>query len=460
VLAQKLLLIDQLQAQIGQAGPLPPRRQKQLEFKFRLDWNYHSNATEGGTLTRAETRSLMVGLVDVGNKPLKEVLEMRGHDEIVREILKLGQNQARLSEKRIRDIHQAIIHEPDPKKQPWVGQWKTVPNEMIISDLGEKHEFLPPSEVPTAMHDLLDRTNAAWDAIVAHKKDAPHPAWVAFRFQLEYLGIHPFYDGNGRTARILTNLLLIAAGFPPLIVKTDHKNAYNHLLTEIQTSGAPAELFYEFLADRLLESQQLVLAALAGDEIEEPDDLDKEIALFKKEILANPLAHAKKGTETVIDFLENRFPPFVEVFLAKLEAFSELFLELRSNFYWVSTEDLHKYFGDYWEYPFIPLPSNTASLKAWLNTNPIDDFAILEIIGVNKSLIGLKSNPKYNLWVELRVYLHDFQIGIECEVGGEKIHLLDLHYSTIFTDHQVQAGVAKVARSMMAQIKANQSPQP
>ncbi len=289
MLAEKLLQIDQLQAQIGQAGPLPELRRKQLEFKFRLDWNYHSNANEGGTLTRAETRSLMVGLVDVGNKPLKDVLEMRGHDEVVREIMRLGRNEARLSEKRIKDIHRAIMHETDPEKQAWIGVWKQKPNEIIISDLGEKIDFLSPSEVPAAMHDLLNRTNADWDAIMAQKKDAPHPAQVAFTFQLEYLTIHPFYDGNGRSARILTNLLLIAAGFPPLIVKTDQKTAYNQLLTEVQANGPPPELFYEFLADQLLDSQQLVLAALAGQEIEEPDDLDKEIALFKKEILTNKL---------------------------------------------------------------------------------------------------------------------------------------------------------------------------
>jgi Fic family protein len=452
VLAQKLLLIDQLQAQIGQAGPLPPPRQKQLEFKFRLDWNYHSNATEGGTLTRAETRSLMVGLVDVGNKPLKEVLEMRGHDEIVREILKLGQNQARLSEKRIRDIHQAIIHEPDPKKQPWVGQWKTVPNEMIISDLGEKHEFLPPSEVPTAMHDLLDRTNAAWDAIVAHKKDAPHPAWVAFRFQLEYLGIHPFYDGNGRTARILTNLLLIAAGFPPLIVKTDHKNAYDHLLTEIQTSGAPAELFYEFLADRLLESQQLVLAALAGDEIEEPDDLDKEIALFKKEILAGELTHARKNGDTVTDFIGNQLLPFLEVYLEKASSFFELFIKIDSHIYFLSNPTGSDY--------LYTLPDLALSLKDWLEINPGAASRQLEQIRFITSLSTLKSSPEYHLSVSLEIKLAEFSIDFGCTVGAENIPLLTLKYREAIGQAQAQAAVAKVARSMMAQIKANQSPQP
>ncbi len=448
MLAEKLLHIDQLQAQIGQAGPLPEERKKQLDFKFRLDWNYHSNANEGGTLTRAETRSLMVGLVAVGNKPLKDVLEMRGHDEVVREIVKLGQNEARLSEKRIKDIHRAIIHEMDPEKKQWIGIWKQKPNEIIISTQGEKVDFLPPSEVPDAMHDLLNRTNADWDAIMAKKKEAPHPALVAFRFQLEYLAIHPFYDGNGRTARILTNLLLIAAGFPPLIIKTTQKDAYNQLLTEIQTSGAPAELFYEFLADRLLDSQKLVLTALAGGEIEEPDDLDKEIALFKKEILGNPLTHTKKNADTVADFLENRFPPFVEVLLAKLEAFSELFLEI--NYLGKLNTGVRLL--------EIPLAPKHLSLNQRTESNMDTNFAETGFIHVDIHLLNLKSNLAYNLWLSLQADFLDFQINIKCVIGEEEIQLLTLKYGESFTDQQVQASVAKITRAVMHHIKANQQP--
>lgn len=289
-----LSTIDRLQAQIASQGDWDEAVRKRIAYKFRLDWNYHSQSIEGGTLTRRETRTIMVGQVDVHGKPLKDVLEMTQHDEVVQEIMAVGKGQKRLSESRIRQIHGAIMHEEDPEKRKLLGSWKTQPNE-IFNHKGEKFEFTAPADVSDEIHELLNKTNANWDKLDRGNKEARHPVLMALDFHLEFLTIHPFYDGNGRTARILLNLILISFGYPAIIVKNEDKEAYGRYIAEIQGYGASRDLYYEFMAGLLIRSQELVLQALGGEEIDEPDDLYKEIELFQKEQEAKA-----KGLEPVL----------------------------------------------------------------------------------------------------------------------------------------------------------------
>lgn len=275
--------IDALQQKINAHGELSAEVKKKINYKFRLDWNYYSNSMEGNTLTMDETRSVMVGNLTVGGKPIKDVLEIKGHDEVIADILKIGKGELRLSEKRIKEIHKGIMYEEDKEKEKKIGVWKTDPN-YVINYKGEKFEFAAPTDVPERMHYLLNKTNAAIDAIIAGKKDAPHPIDVALQFHLDYVLIHPFYDGNGRTARILTNLLLISFGYPPFWVKTNERSIYNQYIGDIQGYGGNPDLFFESAADMILRSQQLVLDAIEGKDISEPDDIDKKISLLEREL--------------------------------------------------------------------------------------------------------------------------------------------------------------------------------
>lgn len=235
---------------------------------------------EGNTLTMEETRSVMVGNVTIGGKPIKDVLEVKGHDEVISSILRIGKGELRLSEARIKEIHKGIMHEDDPELKKQIGIWKTHTN-YIINYRGERFDFVAPIDVPEDMHDLLNRTNAAIDAINANKKDALHPLDVALNFHLEYVVIHPFFDGNGRTARILTNLLLISFGFAPFWIKENERKSYNQYLADIQGYGGEPNLFYELVASAVLRSQQMVLNAIEGKDISDDDDIDKLISTAK-----------------------------------------------------------------------------------------------------------------------------------------------------------------------------------
>lgn len=329
--------IDELQQKIQAHGKLNADVRKKINYKFRLDWNYYSNRMEGGTLTREETRSVMVGNIDVKGKPLKDVMEMNGHDKVVLDILKIGKGELRIAEKRIKDIHKAIMHEEDASKVSLIGNWKSQANE-IINYKDEKISFTPPSEVAEAMHALLNKTNAELDAFFAKKKSS-HPLVIASQFHIDYVSIHPFYDGNGRTARILNNLLLISCGLPPIIIKDKHKKAYYQILADIQAYGGNAELFYAFIGDRIMESQQLVLDAIEGKEIEEPDDMDKKLALLEKELEAiDPNEEVKKqfSKEVFFEIYDSWATDLIKKAIPAVQKFNKFFT---GNMHWLSVQN-------------------------------------------------------------------------------------------------------------------------
>lgn len=324
--------IDTLQQKINAYGELSAEVKKKINYKFRLDWNYYSNSMEGNTLTMDETRSVMVGNLTVGGKPIKDVLEIKGHDEVISDMLKIGKGELRLSEKRIKEIHKGIMYEEDKEKEKKIGVWKTDPN-YVINYKGEKFEFAAPADVPEKMHDLLNKTNAAIDAIQQNKKGAPHPIDVALQFHLDYVLIHPFYDGNGRTARILTNLLLISFGYPPFWVKTNERSIYNQYIGDIQGYGGNPDLFFESAADMILRSQQLVLDAIEGKSIEEVDDLAKEIEIWKKYASLNKVDGIKRNDEIVYELYHNGIKEMFEQFEHKHRQFYDMFQKSVCNTY-------------------------------------------------------------------------------------------------------------------------------
>ena len=312
-LTEQIEILEQNRFLIESYGKLELDVLNKINYKFRLDWNYYSNKMEGGTLTKAETRSVMVQNIDIKGKPFKDVAEMQGHDSVVLDVLKIGKGELRISEKRIKDIHKAIMFESDPEKAKQIGKWKTKPNE-VINYKGEKYSFSPPDEVAEYLHSALNNLNSDLDAFFNSKKHL-HPLYYIVDFHLNYLNIHPFYDGNGRTARILTNLILISCGYPAIIIKDEHKTAYYNILGDIQCYGGDKELLVKFFAQRIQESQKLVIDAIEGKDIEDEDDLDKKLSLLDielkaidnkdeiKEILSYPLLK-EKWDEWIIEFID------------------------------------------------------------------------------------------------------------------------------------------------------------
>ena len=318
VLQNILIEINGLKRELDGCYPIPIDRLQKINYKLRLEWNYHSNKMEGGTLTFEETRSVMMAQLEIRGKPLRDVMEMHGHDETIKKIQKIGQNDLRLTENRIKEIHKAIIF--DEENTP--GRFKKR-NNYIYNYLGERFDFTPEDETIEAMNTL---SNWLDNELTAHKKGKSKKTIpeIAFEYHLRFLTIHPFLDGNGRTGRILMNLILIANNFPPVIIRTEEKDVYSKYIAHAQQYEENPMPLYEMLGNLLIRSLKICLKGAKGENIFELEDWEKRLQLLEYQTLNNEITLIKSN-ETVYLTLENSILPLLEYTEMKLSSFDRLF---------------------------------------------------------------------------------------------------------------------------------------
>ncbi|OIR25588.1 Fic family protein [Bathymodiolus thermophilus thioautotrophic gill symbiont] len=212
--------IDALQAKFNRLNHSQGVADK-LHEDLIIRWTYHSNAIEGNTLTLQETKVVLEG-VTVAGKSIVEHLEAVNHKEAILFVEQLSCENSPLSELDIKSLHHLILTKIDEKN---AGKYRT--ENVIIS--GAEHH--PPSflEVPQKMSDFI-----SWCATNFNKI---HPVIMAARIHTDFVGIHPFVDGNGRTARLLMNLSLIKNKLPPIIIQNEHKLEYYQALDTAHTKG-------------------------------------------------------------------------------------------------------------------------------------------------------------------------------------------------------------------------------
>lgn len=263
--------------------PLAPEQEARVLQKLRLEWDFHSNHLEGNSLSYGETKALILHGLTAQGKPLKDHFEITGHHEAVLWVEDLVRKREPLTESVVRQLHQLILKEDhdieavtaDGKPthiRVEVGRYKTSPNH-VRTATGETLFFSSPTDTPIHMRALLD-----WYQANAETVD---PIELSSVFHHRFTRIHPFSDGNGRVARLLGNFILMMAGYPPVIVKTQEKDAYFAAL-RLADAGSPAA-FAEYIAQRLLESLDLMIRGARGESVEEPDDVAKELALLKRQ---------------------------------------------------------------------------------------------------------------------------------------------------------------------------------
>ena len=214
--------------------------------KFRLDWNYHSNNIEGNSLTYGETKSFLLHGLTAQGKPLKDHLDIKGHNDAILWLDDILKNNTPLTEKFIRELHQLILVEPydspaitadgqKTTKRINIGEYKRQPNH-VKTATGEIFYFSTPEETPAKMHELLTWYNQSIDLI--------HPIILAAELHYKFITIHPFDDGNGRISRILMNLILMKNGYPPIVIKTNKKDEYFRALR--QADGGDDSFFRKY----------------------------------------------------------------------------------------------------------------------------------------------------------------------------------------------------------------------
>ncbi|MFN0200992.1 MAG: Fic family protein [Bacteroidia bacterium] len=326
--------IETLKQQIEELRPLKPETEQRILQKFRLDWNYHSNHIEGNKLTYGETKTFLLHGITAGGKPLKDHLDIKGHNEAILLLEDIIKKEREITETFIRELHSMILKEPYDKpsvnslgqfvpRKIEIGKYKTVPNH-VKTTTGEIFYFATPEETPAKMYDLMQwyrKMKADWQEKQEYEH---HPLLIAALFHYKFIRIHPFDDGNGRLARILMNLILMHNGFPPVIIKTEKKEDYYSALR--QADGGDLEYFVKYIGEQLIHSLNLYLRGAKGENIEDETDVDKEIALLKAS-LSGEKEKVMITKELWNEIYFKSIKPLFEKVLCKLNQFDELFFE-------------------------------------------------------------------------------------------------------------------------------------
>jgi len=233
--------------------PLPVHLVQNLEKWFVVELTYTSNAIEGNTLTRQETAVVVEKGLTVGGKSLVEHLEATNHAKALHDVLRLAQARTNdLDEAAILDLHRTILQGIDDSN---AGRYRSI----AVRISGSRVVLPNPIKVPILMTSLVQQIRSS---------PAMHPVERAARAHYELVTIHPFVDGNGRTARLLMNLILMQNGYPPALIRKRDRLRYIQSLEQAQLGGSK-EAYFKLIAGAVDRSFDIYLKALALGE-EEP----------------------------------------------------------------------------------------------------------------------------------------------------------------------------------------------
>lgn len=210
--------IEQKKKELDSRRPLTAGEVARLNEEFIVEYTYNSNAIEGNTLTLRETDLVLRGLT-IDQKPLKDHMEAVGHKDAFEYVCELVRNNVLLSESVIKQIHYLVLADKKDDR----GVYRRVP----VRIMGAYHEPVQPYLIEPKMEQLLHKFLENDENIVTKLA----------RFHIEFEGIHPFIDGNGRTGRLLVNLELMKAGYPPIDIKFTDRLAYYNAFDEYYAKG-------------------------------------------------------------------------------------------------------------------------------------------------------------------------------------------------------------------------------
>jgi Fic family protein len=209
--------LEEKLTKLNKLRPLPKSAVQKLREKFQIEMTYNSNAIEGNSLTLKETFLVINDGITVKGKPLKDHLEAKDHHAALEYLYDLIDKDKKhtVSEMLIRNLHQIILQETDKE---WAGRYRNA--NVIIG--GADHTPPDALQVPNLMRDLIVWLNS--------QKNKLNIIELSALLHHKLVNIHPFFDGNGRTARLTMNLFLMQAGYPLVVImKTDRKKYYDVL---------------------------------------------------------------------------------------------------------------------------------------------------------------------------------------------------------------------------------------
>jgi Fic family protein len=249
IFEKKLEYIDTLKQELDGYRPLPPGQANGLKMLFDIDFTYNSTAIEGNTFTLQETKMVLLEGITIGGKTMREHLEIINHKEAIDYIEELSHKKAdELLKTDIFNIHSIILKSIDQKN---AGKYRDVPVYVKLKN-GSNHIFCDPLKI-------VDEMNKYFEWLFSTRKE--HPVILAAEAHTQFVNIHPFIDGNGRTARLIMNLILIQNGYTPVIIKNSDRTKYLDAVELWQQSNSKSE-FYKLIIGYEQESLEQYLETI------------------------------------------------------------------------------------------------------------------------------------------------------------------------------------------------------
>lgn len=246
MLSKLLAQIDDLQKQIAKKRPLNKQELAQLKEYYRIGFTYTSNALEGNSLTEVETKVVIEDGITIGGKPLKDHYEAIGHSDAYSLMFELAKKKA-ITEQDIKRLHHLFYFRIDEAS---AGEYRKI--RVFIS--GTDFVPPPPEKVPELMK--------AFAHAIPNMRKKNHPVKLAAWLHKELVAIHPFVDGNGRTARLLMNLALLQGGFLIASIPPVLRTEYIRAIAKGQVEPVDDTPFVELIAKMVMESQKDYLRLL------------------------------------------------------------------------------------------------------------------------------------------------------------------------------------------------------
>ena len=242
--ARLLARLDKKKHELDALRPLPAAAVRRLQEQLTLEWIYNSNAIEGNTLTLQETRLILETGLTIGGKSLREHFEVTNHRTAIAYVESLVHDASPVTPFHVRQIHRLVLAQIDDVS---AGQYRQLP----VRIAGAAHTPPEPWEVVRLMTE--------WGEWLVERALDKHPVERAALAHHRLVAIHPFVDGNGRTARLVMNLLLMRDGYPPTIIMKANRRQYYRVLA--QADAGQTTPFANFVGRAVERSLTLYLEA-------------------------------------------------------------------------------------------------------------------------------------------------------------------------------------------------------
>jgi len=248
-LAEHLRRVDIYKAWLDSFRPLAADVVAELNHYYDVLLTYNSNAIEGNTLTQSETEMVLEKGITVAGKPLVDHLEVIGHKDALDYVRELATGDTPIRAMEIRDIHKLIMMRQDARD---AGAYRT----LDVKAAGTEHVYPAHFLLPEQMHAFV-----MW--LHSRETAALHPAEFASAAHYKLVCIHPFKDGNGRTARLLMNLILLRAGYTTAFIPAGLRSFYLDTLIHAQEHDDDLDRLTKLVALSVRMSLSIYLATLA-----------------------------------------------------------------------------------------------------------------------------------------------------------------------------------------------------